>query len=335
MKKIILLLLFLVSNIQAADFVPVSENDCSNTDIRDHHPELKEFFSTPRDQESISWCYGFVAADLLSVEVGRPVSALHMSSIFNKSVASDEAEQKKYSSLKGRSFRYAFEYGFTDKALEAALTEGAICPEETLPFESKIKKDATVEMIKTIESVKVQCKDTDKVHLKEELKTVLPKNDYGDLNYNRILRIIKKKDINVSLEKIASLVCKGHQIKIPPLRVVTFDKLKPTKETTDSYLNVLNKALTLGKPVGIYFDTKYINKKSFNHQSSIIGRKWENNKCHFRLRNSWGDYTGSYLPETKIDPADYSVWVTDETLDKMSDHLTYLESTSKKRLRKR
>lgn len=324
MKKIIVFLL-LATSVHAANFASVSKEDCSNTDIRDHHPELKEFFSTPRDQESVSWCYGFVAADLLSVEVGRPVSAFHMSTIFNKYVASDEAERKRYSSLKGRIFKETYEFGFTDKALEAAVAEGAICPEEAMPYQSNIKYDATAEMIKTFESVKVNDESVDNDYLKDELQIVLPENDYGNLDYNEILRIIRGKDMNVSLEKIATYICRGRKIKIPPLRVVVFDKLKPNKETSSSYLDIINQVLTKGRPVGIYFDTKYLSGKSSNHQSSIIGRKWENNKCHYRIRNSIGYYTGSYLPETIIDPYDNSVWVTDETLDKMSDLLTYLE----------
>ena len=79
MKRVLCFLYFLlsfysISLAQALD-ISISEHDCSRIDIRDKRPELKEFFSTPRDQASVGWCFAFATADLFSAELGVPVVA--------------------------------------------------------------------------------------------------------------------------------------------------------------------------------------------------------------------------------------------------------------------
>ena len=82
--KYIFKIIILPNLIYSLAYANLTQEQCTLVDIRrDQNPQLKEFFSPPRNQGLIGWCYGFAAADLLSVEAGTPVSAAHTSAIFN------------------------------------------------------------------------------------------------------------------------------------------------------------------------------------------------------------------------------------------------------------
>ena len=65
----------------------IEKKDCPNIDIRDNMTqEMKEYFSTPKNQGEIGWCYAFVASDLLSAHLNQPVSAFYLASFYNYSL---------------------------------------------------------------------------------------------------------------------------------------------------------------------------------------------------------------------------------------------------------
>ena len=78
----------------------IPQSDCTNKDVvkeiiqdpyrsEESKEELRKLFSSPRNQKDKDWCYAFTAADLLSAEIGTPVSAMHMAALYNKGEYND------------------------------------------------------------------------------------------------------------------------------------------------------------------------------------------------------------------------------------------------------
>ncbi len=67
---------------------------------------------------------------------------------------------------------------------------------------------------------------------------------------------------------------------------------KSYKGTPQQLIEHMNRQLDLGNIVGISYYPAFMRKKDdgdhARHASSIIGRKYENGKCWYKLRNSWG-----------------------------------------------
>ncbi len=55
----------------------ISSSECSPKDFRSKLPPVRE-------QDSIGWCYAFVAADLISFEIGESVSPIYLANISEK-----------------------------------------------------------------------------------------------------------------------------------------------------------------------------------------------------------------------------------------------------------
>ena len=142
----------------------LSQEECPNNDIRDKmNPELRKFFSTPRDQGDMGWCYAFIAADMLSVKLGKPVSSVHVAAIYNAQAFKDiqfklktkkrtssfhltgplpqsleELEEAKQFSL--------FQGGLIFKAVEFVSKKGEVCTESQVPPERYVFKDLSIQL---------------------------------------------------------------------------------------------------------------------------------------------------------------------------------------------
>ncbi len=60
----ITLIIFFTFTLKAQALVTKAE--CTDIDIRDNmNEQMKEYFSTPRNQGLIGWCYAFAISDLI------------------------------------------------------------------------------------------------------------------------------------------------------------------------------------------------------------------------------------------------------------------------------
>ena len=129
MAKVIFLFSFCLLSFSAlfADDLKISEQNCTNKDIRDNmKPSLKEFFSTPREQYGRGWCYAFSTSDLLSAELGEPISSLHLAAIYNKKQYTDDD--------RGNDVLFEEAGGYPLKLINYVEEEGVVCKEQEVPF---------------------------------------------------------------------------------------------------------------------------------------------------------------------------------------------------------
>ena len=308
--KFIILILFLYQHAYAD-----SQSSCTDVDIRTKNPLLKEFLSTPQNQDSIGWCYAFTAADLLSVHIGRPVSALHMSAIFNNTLANMNNRINM-----NFNFKNIYEGGLTYMALNSAMNGTFICSEKAMPFDMQHEKD-TYKLIKTIESLREIIKEPktrDQVECESRKDILKIKSNplFRDATFFDIQTLLASNELNISLKNFIDKSCK-EKLQIPKFKLTMIPK--PTEKTKNQYFKKINKALNLGKPVAISFDLKVVTTETGTHSNSIIGRRWKNNKCEYNIRNSWGKSCSSYRKGIECNLSEGSFWVNE---DKMYEMLT-------------
>lgn len=86
------------------------------------------------------------------------------------------------------------------------------------------------------------------------------------------------QNLNESLDSHAKETCKDTSISIPPYEVQT--RRNPGSGDSSGDQDFLRK-IQESKRDGY-------NEQNELHSSNIIGRKWMNGRCHFKVRNSFG-----------------------------------------------
>lgn len=341
MRLFALLILALSFNTSFANEYKIQQADCSSTDVRDHHPQLRELFSTPRDQDSIGWCYGFAAADLLSVEAGRPVSASHVSAIFNKSVAKSFLWKIGYglgNFFMENSFETVYEGGYVDKAIKEAMKESSVCTEDDMPF-SRRYPDDLYRLIRRIEGIKRSVHDRSMSSEKacESLENVLNDTFFdSQAEKEKLILSLLENDLNIVLSEMMDEQCKDKRIALSKKKIKNYTKPNKASSHTDrynnhndsqdveKYLKTINGLLDKGKPLGISYNVKHITSYSGLHASVVTARRWNSvqGRCEYKIRNSWGTGCGSYKTDIDCEYNEGSFWVSDEKFYKMADTLT-------------
>jgi len=114
----------------AENLIPRSA--CKNTGVVRKQPHLKKFFDTPKKQVNRSWCYAFVASDILTAMSGFPISSVHTAAVYNDATYDQlknnkEALDKRVNYFgKGKEMIYG---GFLADALHKMKNEKHICLE--------------------------------------------------------------------------------------------------------------------------------------------------------------------------------------------------------------
>lgn len=296
----------LASTLLGNVFASVDKADCTNIDIRDRHPELKSFLSTPRNQGSVGWCYGFAAADLLSVEIGKPVSSFHVSTSYNNSNYNNRIFNFMRSYFSG-SHDSVYESGWIAHAVDVVVRKGKICSELTMPFNTKLNSNKIIDAIEAI-SRTVKKKNSPVNKIVELIKSKLPQESLIKVDLVKFAKSLKIDNPNVSLEKFVAAHCGQGLLPVPRLKSNIF--MVSTHGET-GFHEQLGGALKRGKPVAIHYDTQYYTKsgQSGAHISVITARRWKNNKCQYKIRNSWGQSCASYRNGVECIKSEGAFWV--------------------------
>lgn len=320
----LIILLLLPSSVLAQ---VLSKEQCSQTDIRNTNPkiraskELKDHFTKPRDQDSIGWCYAFAAADLLSAEVGAPVSAFHTSVLYN-----NKLDGKLFSKMlhSKNAFNEVMEGGYPDKAMAYLVENGRVCKEKDLPFDENYGQE-TYSFIAHLEYLKKQYKnkqiDYDKF-CSEANQTLVGKELRSQTD--DVLRFLTNENLSLALLKIIQEHCKNKMIPVPKLTVNSKSVPNSNKDAGKLFQD-LNTILDRGTPFEIAYNIKHIVHKGQRgyHSSIVTGRRWNKNQCQYKVRNSWGKSCASYSNVVECDKDTGSFWVSDEVLKKMTSKVRY------------
>lgn len=311
MRTLLFILLLISQSALASDY-KLSKDQCSDVDIRDKHPALKEHLSTPLDQGSIGWCYGYSAADLLSVETGVPLSPSHVSSIYNKSIRSSLFWKIGYDFMNLFSNREAYEGGFIGKATVEAMEDSPICKYNDI--------DRYIHRIGLLEVAKYMVETKE---ISEDAACTIVQNALPNLNVKSesFMKEFITKNLNDTLEGLLRQNCEAVDVPQRKKKVL----YKPILFGKEKYVQNVNKLLDQGKPLGVSYNVSHItNKLSGYHASTVIGRRWNNGRCEYNIRNSWGRVC-IYKQGIECNPDDGSYWVKDEDFYKLALNFTYLE----------
>lgn len=312
MRNLIYLTFVLALPLGHASSYKLPQSDCSDVDIRDKHPKLREHFSTPADQGSIGWCYGYSAADLLSVEAGVALSPSHVSSIYNSSIRSSFFWKAAYDIRTLFTGREAYEGGFIGKALREAMEANPVCEHNRI--------DKYTHLIGMLEVAKLRIRNKEISH---EVACEIIQNSLPNINIDteNFMSDFVSKNINDTLESMLRQNCQTVSIPQKKTKVL----YKPLLWGKKKYVNQVNNLLNAGKPLGVSYNVSHISDKlSGYHASTVIGRRWNNGRCEYNIRNTWGRLC-EYKPGIECNQDDGSYWVKDEDFYKLALNFTYLE----------
>lgn len=314
----------------------MAHEKCSTIDVRENmNPALQKKFSTPSQQGTIGWCFGFTAADMLSQETGVPVSALHTSSYFTTQMSGI-----------GKAFRFLVanpdmpEGGLLDDALEVMYKRGSVCSDAGARSSSRIilrlgsqpiawdVDDFALYIRKYREG---KCDDTCR-SLLMQASTLYFKN----IPLKEASDIFSRRDLSIeeAVYMAFNRSCQGHET---PLKKVNFRVREARKSLAngDVYpnpagdvLGVINEGLERGKLVGLeYYSSGVVAKHGIDswHTSSIIGREKKGNKCYYKVRNSWGA-SCPYKKGVFCNSADGTYMVEARQLENMSMRALWLDN---------
>lgn len=292
----------------------LTQSECEDVDIRDFHPRLREHLSKPMDQGNLSWCFGFAASDLMSVKAGEPVSPLHLSAIYNKGIRGNPLFRmgyeigSSYNAYKTGEERELYERGNAALALRYASNKG-ICKYEEFPAEYNFKM-----IIKRIEMLQEALAGNDTeivIHHYQQLMELAPDISLGVDDF--------EKDINEILPQVLDQAC-SEEVQTPKARTRLLLR-PPLKILSKNYVKAINQSLDRGKPVAIGFDMDTVYKgKESSHVSAVVARRWKNNQCQYKIRDSFGEGCDQY-DSNKIEEcvaAEGSYWVDFEKFYEMA-----------------
>jgi hypothetical protein len=318
MAKTFLLLLLSFSLPLRAQIL--SEAQCRHFDVRESRPELAEHFTTPRNQDSIGWCYGFSAADLLTFEMGRPVSAAHVSALYNRQVSGNLFWRTMYR-FQRKDFDRVYSGGFPAMAINAAERNGQVCTEAGFPFDQNHHGE-TRQHIEAIERLRSEVRSADSEEAAcEMIARVLPGPVFTDEQHREIRASLLRENLNRTLERIFTMQC-TESVPVPSVDVRS--ERRPLIGGSRRHLERMNEVLNSGRPLAISYDVRHVTIASGKHSSVVVGREWRNGRCEFKVRNSWGHSCSGYKEGISCDREEGAFWVSDELLARMTYDFQYI-----------
>lgn len=303
---------------------------CTNVSSSDKSTKkvnLISEMSPIKDQDSIGWCYGFAAADLLTHYLyktkGRDVqgntgwadyrvksanvSAMALATMYNQNTRSDYSKSlnnKSLQELKSSKKKVVAEGGTLPGALFIAKYKG-FCFERDVSSEDfsyvedyrcAIKNRCNIgeilEIIYNGPKEKISCNDL------FTIQKVFP--GLKIQNIKNILVTSAKQD---ALSNLVNLSCKKKftnkfRSSQPHYEHKSIQIGSPSNELMEFLDNHLNR----GIPVGIMYYADFLTGRSGNasaHASSIVGKAYNPATCEveYILKNSWGRGCGYYVKE--------------------------------------
>lgn len=317
-----------------------SEKECKDIDIREQNPiisqnpEIKKYFTKAKNQGSMGWCFAFTAADLITASIGKPISSLHMSLIYNGEEMSDSMSylRYKYDLLEKKLLpgKYKFDEiatgGFVNEAINRA-SGGYLCLEENLPF--SYEDDNTYFALRKLEDFKQKTLESNQdnaEYLCEIVKNLFPKHTFNKKELLRIGEDVLRRNLNSVLKDAAKRVCAGKMIKIPKLIGVRIEKDSHPYNKNYNYLKAINNLLDQGKPLAVGYELEQISSTEGSHSSIILARKWINGSCKYLVRNSWGNSCGVLISKVvDCNKETGTFWIKDKDLNEISSSFNYIK----------
>lgn len=310
----------------------VPKSSCTDIDVREVNPviknndQLRAHFQTPRNQDSIGWCYAFTSADLMSAELGVPVSGMHLSTIYNNLILKTpwmlkEKDEDKIRNPEGWAFTDVYEGGRVQDAIKEAISKGRICTEKGLPFD-QTHTNQIHDLIRGLEELKPQVilSSMDQATVCREISSIVNPFVVSAQNMTAIADSLVRDNLNQTLLLFADHACKEWVNQIPKMNV----KIVRKSKDPEAFLKEVNFNIVKGRLQTVDYDVKLISDSEGFHSSIIIGRRWNNGRCEYNIRNSWGKSCASYKVGIDCNREQGTFWVSDEQLFQASNNIRYI-----------
>lgn len=311
------------------------KNSCSDV------MNLKEPLSVdePRDQDSVGWCYAYTVSDLLSHALGKKVSAVQMSGLFNDKFLS-------------KVFAPSGEGGFAVTTLEEAQKNG-VCLESELPSEDyefskmggdlgslfkltrKLGRNYSKEIVTTRKG-KDQETTSKPMYTQAQVKADMC------LNYKPVISALQELFPRLSVDQISEMLLKSGVNAFTEMtkscaaeKDPALSSLEIKREWRSSKLYpTIDEQLEKGNILGIAYNAGMLKNSDdggffMNHASSIVGRRFneETMSCEYLLRNSWGTSCSGYSEDYECKNG--HIWINEEAF-KQKNSIFEVEYVEKK-----
>ncbi len=344
MKKTILILALL--SLPLSKTVTAGVKTCSNPGFK--AVDLSKEFGPIKNQGTIGWCYAYAASDLLTHYLyktkGKDISPKKLSdNFFDKTNDQNSVSSvgiayyyyKRSERIKNKlrtRFSKDKEYkllkaGFTAPAMEKAMKKGFF-------FDSIVNSyspdfEGTGKLLYNITLFSLD-KDGDKRYYNTALESAL--YVFPRLSKDEVKRIFNRSNrYNVIDHLLSSFSSELYKLKtIPKIKDLSASQVNETENKitgNDFLFNRIDELLESGTPVAIGYYAKFLTNKEYKdklvgaHASTIVGKRINSN-CdeEYIIRNSFGNYLGSYLEPSSLQTQNYydcgNKFMTKEDLDK-------------------
>lgn len=320
MKFILCFVLFFTSQLQAQEAEDVNdlqflqsslnldynreeeEQGCSNIDLRDRFEEKN--IPDRRHQDTTGWCYAFVAADLVSYELGENVSAADIARQYLNEVNPQHLQEEQLNPLvQGQPLGG----GHTIVAINSSRENG-FCPESQFPSQDYAQSAEGGLAIAANDIIQVQPivdkSSVDPDYLagndicleRERLREifVIPQLD-------RLLDLVRNRPFSRILNNIAESEDCPQRLQLPADRQMNHVRRSNPQDWSDpknqEFYETINDTLGSGRPLSLGIDPRmyrpnprnaYVHRPQYSHQVIAAGRRFNHmsGRCEYLIRNS-------------------------------------------------
>ncbi|MGE4133538.1 MAG: C1 family peptidase [Bdellovibrionales bacterium] len=298
----------------------IAGDDCSSIN-------LKKTLGPVRNQQDLSWCYAFTAADVLSQAMRQERSTMVGLSQDGFKKVDVSAIQMAHEFQANRTTKSLADSqsagGYVNETLNAAINTGRVCTEEEIPSHGGKKNTVLGKVGNVVEK--------NSVNLIWDTPLNRQARDFSRLAWGRISSELEMREscrpASVSLRAVSI-----HD------RKRGFDKSgkKVGSAWSDPVSNqrfqmALDQALEQGRIAGISYAANFLQNVEGHsyHASSIIGRKKMSGKCFYLLRNSWGLNCSLYAEPYKSQCRSGEIWVERDVLLQNITDVDYIPASKR------
>ncbi|OFZ16201.1 MAG: hypothetical protein A2Z20_00105 [Bdellovibrionales bacterium RBG_16_40_8] len=281
------------------------------------HPKIdlrNNVLGPTRDQDSIGWCGGFAAADLLTYKLGKKISAADLAMNYRDGWSDNLLRWT------GRG-EHDFEGVWADRAIEATKKKGGACLERNLKSEDNGHSTLLSTLIEIDNSKKKSA------HLSSRFCYKAVNSMFPNIPVAEYIEISEKATKANFVKMLSDKACKPRiplndiEIKTESAKYET-DR-KPLFDKINEQLEKSNIVAAAYNPEILY--SIFSDKESKLHESVVVGRRYNlaTDQCEYLIRNSWGRGCDVYDSVLKCEEG--NIWVPKSVLAKGISNVSYIK----------
>ena len=276
--------------------------DCSEVNLTNKFPDV-------RNQDSVGWCYAFVAADMISYKTGYKVSAIDIAVNFSQKYRISHGKRKIYQG----ELHKDVEGGLSTEAITEIVKKG-ICKESDSPSEYFAENKNIGDYIRSVEDPFSKMYSQHSVLSAGNAQPICLSKESPFLK--DIFQVLNQSQPNDIMYRLNQQRCLGKRSTVEPDKYAVNEYVGAKEEL----IKKLHETLNEKNPAAIGYSAGFLQDKRApgNHASIVVARRYnqEAKSCQFLIRNSWGSNCQNYALPYPVEGncADGHIWVSEETL---------------------